>query len=326
VKRRTFIAGLGGAAVWPVVARAQQAAVPVIGYLDSTSPDAFRGAVAEFRRGLEEAGYVEGRNVTIEYRWAEGQLDRLPRLAADLVGRRVAVIVASGPVGVALAARDATSTIPIVVVGGTDPVKFGLVASLNRPGGNITGVTNIVNELAGKRLDLVRELVPQAMTFGYLVGDQRAETVHDLTNNFLEAQGALGRQVIVLECRRDSDFEAAFATLVQRRASALVVSAFSLAFNNRPKILALAARHKIPAIYPQPVYVRDGGLMSYNGVGTLRQIGFYYVAQILKGAKPADLPVQQPTKFALLINLKTAKALGLTVPETLLATADEVIQ
>jgi putative ABC transport system substrate-binding protein len=298
IRRREFIILLGGGAAWPLAARAQQPGViPAIGFLDPTSPDAFPLGVAGFRRGLKEAGYVEGRNVTIEYRWAEGQLDRLPRLAADLVGRRVAVIVASGAIDAALAAKAATSTIPIVFQGGADPVKYGLVASLNRPGGNITGVTAIANELAGKRLELLRELVPKATTVGYLVDNQSDETERDLTSDLLAAARALGRQVIVLECRGDNDFEAAFATLAQRQPSALLVSAFPLAFNNRPKILALAARHKIPAIYAQPQYAWEGGLMSYDGVGTLRQIGFYYVPQILKGAKPADLPVQQPTKF-----------------------------
>jgi putative ABC transport system substrate-binding protein len=326
MRRRDFIAGVGSAAAWPLPARAQQPGIiPVIGFLDPTSPDASPLGVVLFRRSLEEAGYVEGRNITIEYRWAEGQFDQLPRLAADLVGRRVAVIVASGGVAAALAAKAATSTIPIVFAGGADPVKYGLVASLNRPGGNITGVTSILNELAGKRLELLRELVPQATTVGYLV-DNQTETPHVLTSDLLAAARALGLHVIVLECRSDSDFEAAFATLVQRQPSALVVSAFPLAFNNRTKILALAARHKIPAIYPQFEYGRAGGLMSYAGLSPLRQAGFYYVPQILKGAKPADLPVQQPTKFRLLINAKTAEALGLAIPRKLLVIADEVIE
>jgi putative ABC transport system substrate-binding protein len=305
LRRREFIAGLGGAAAWPLAARAQQPGIiPVIGFLDPTSPDAFPRSVAEFRRGLEEAGYVEGRNVTIEYRWAQGQSDRLPQLAADLVGRRVAVIVAFGGVAAALAAKGATSTIPIVFSGGADPVKSGLVASLSHPGGNITGVTSIVNELAGKRLQLLRELVPQATTIGYLanvptVGGTLGVTG---TSDLLAVARALGLQVIVLESHSNSDFEAAFATLVKCQPSALVVSAFPLAFSNRPKILALAARHKIPAIYPQSQYAWEGGLMSYDGVSTLRQVGSYYVPQILKGTNPADLPVQQPTKFRLLIN------------------------
>jgi putative tryptophan/tyrosine transport system substrate-binding protein len=328
MKRRDFITLLGSAAstTWPLAARAQQPGIiPVIGFLDPTSPDANTLGVVLFRRGLEEAGYVEGRNLTIEYRWAEGQFDQLPRLAADLVGRRVAVIVASGAVAAPLAAKAVTSTIPIVFAGGADPVKYGLVASLNRPGGNITGVTSILNELAGKRLELLRELVPQATTVGYLV-DNQTETPNVPTSDLIAVARALGLHVIVLECRSDSDFEAAFATLVQRQPSALVVSAFPLAFNNRTKVVALAARHKIPAIYPQGEYVQAGGLISYNGVSGLRQAGFYYVPQILKGAKPADLPVQQPTRFRLLINAKTAQALGLAIPRRLLAIADEVIE
>jgi putative ABC transport system substrate-binding protein len=326
IGRRKFVTLLGGTAAWPVFLRAQQSGVPVIGFLDPTSLEAYRAGVTEFRRGLKEAGYVEGRNVAIEFRWGNNHPDLLPALAADLVGRGVSVIVASGGVRAALAAKDATSTIPIVFLGGADPVRYGLVASLNRPGGNITGVTVILNALAGKRLDLLRELVPQATTFGYLVGDQSAETEHDLTNDLLEAARTLGRQIIVLECRGEGDIEAAFATLVQRQANALVVSAFPLAFNDRPKILALAARHKIPAIYAQRQYAYEGGLISYAGIATLHQVGFYYIPQILKGAKPADLPVQQPTQFELVINLKTAKALGITIPETLLATADKVIE
>jgi putative tryptophan/tyrosine transport system substrate-binding protein len=302
----------------------QQQAMPVIGFL-SISLEANRGIVGGFRRGLKEAGYVEGQNVAIEFRWATNQPE-LRRLAADLVGRGVAVIVASGPVGVARAAKAATSTIPIVFFGGADPVKYGLVASLNRPGGNITGMTTIVNELASKRLDLLRKVVPQATTFGYLVGNQSDEAEQEATSNLLAAGRALGRQVIVLECRFDGDFEVAFAALVQRQDSALVVSAFGLAFINRPKILSLAARHEIPAIYAQNQYAYEGGLMSYTGLVSAREVGFYFVPQILKGANPADMPVQQPTKFELVINMKTAKALGLTIPETLLATADEVIQ
>jgi putative ABC transport system substrate-binding protein len=326
MKRRDFITLLGGAAAWPLAAGAQNPATPVIGFLHSLSPD--ERTVAQFRRGLEEAGYVDGQNVAIEFRWANGQLARLPELAADLVRRRVAVIVASGAVGSALAAKAATSTIPIVVAGGADPVKSGLVASLNRPGGNVTGVTSILNELAGKRLGLLSEFVPQATTFGYLVGgggggaDGREQNTSDL----LAAARAHGWQVIVAEYRRvDGGLEAAFATLVQRQVSGLVVSAFPIAFSNRQNILMLAARHKIPAIYPQQVYAREGGLMSYFGT-SIRQVALNYVSKILKGANPADLPVQQPTEFRLVINLKTAKTLGLTVPPTLLAIADEVIE
>jgi putative ABC transport system substrate-binding protein len=227
-----------------------------------------------------------------------------------------------------VAAKAATSTIPIVFAGGADPVREGLVASLGRPGGNITGVTLLLNEFASKLLDLLFKLVPQATTVGYLVGNNGLEraTTQQYRSDFLAAARALGRQAIVLECRGESDFEAAFATLVQRQPSALVVSAFPLANINRKKILALAALHKIPAIYSQPRYAYEGGLMSYYPVGTLRQVGFYYVARILKGAKPADLPIQQPTKFSLVINSKTAEALDLTIPSILLAMVDEVIE
>jgi putative ABC transport system substrate-binding protein len=322
MKRRHFIALLGGAAAsWPLAARAQQPAIPVIGFLDPLSPD--DRMVAEFRRGLEDAGYVDGQNVAIEFRWANGQLARLREMAADLAGRQVAVIVASGAVGSALAAKAATSTIPIVIAGGADPVRYGLVASLNRPGGNVTGVTSILNEIAGKRLGLLSEFVPQAMTFGHLVGNQRNP---DETGDLLAAARARGWQVILLDYSIEGDFEAAFATLVQRHASGLVVNAFAPAFANRQQIVALAARYKIPAIYPQPAYAYEGGLMSYFGVSPLRRVAFDYVSKILKGANPADLPIQQPTKFALVINGKTAKTLGLTVPPNLLAIADEVIE
>jgi len=327
MRRREFIALLGGgaAAASPLGARAQQPAMPVIGFLDPGSPETAR--VDGFRQALADAGYVEGRNVAIEFRWANTQLERLRALAEDLVKHRVAVIVASGGVGAALAAKAATSTIPIVLAGGADPVRYGLVASLNRPGGNITGVTFILNELAGKRLTLLTALVPQEMTVAYLVGDQQAyEREAQLTSDLLAVARELGRQVIVLECRSTSDFDSAFATLVERRAGALLVSAFPLAFNNRDKILALAAHHQIPAMYPQSPYAYEGGLMSYFAVVTLRQVVVDYVAPILKGAKPADLPIQQPTKFRLVINLKTAKALGVTIPDKLLALADEVIE
>jgi putative ABC transport system substrate-binding protein len=328
MRRREFITFLGGvAAAWPLAASAQQPAMPVVGFLSSNSPEVIVGAVAEFRRGVKEAGYVEGKNVAIEFRWGNGQFARLPPLAADLVRRQVAVIVAEGASPAAFAAKAATSTIPIIIAGGADPVKNGLVVSLNRPGGNVTGITYLHNELAGKRLDLLLKMVPQATTVGYLVGSGLDEMEQEYTSDLLNAARALGREIIILECRGPGDFDAAFGTVVQRQeVGALVVSAFPLAFNNRGRILALAARHKIPAIYPQAPYAFGGGLMSYSAVGTLHQIGFFYVSQILKGAKPADLPVQQPTKFHLIINLKTAKALGLDVPPQLLAIADAVIE
>jgi putative ABC transport system substrate-binding protein len=325
LKRREFISLLGGAtAAWPLAARAQPPKMPVIGFLDPGSPE--KNRVDGFRLALADAGYVDGRNVAIEFRWANAQFARLPALAQDLVERRVAVIVASGGVGAALAAKAATSTVPIVFVGGADPVRYGLVASLNRPGGNITGVTVIHNELAGKRLSLLAALVPQGTTVAYLVDDQHFKREAELTSDLLAAARGLGLQVIVLECLSSSDFESAFATLVERRVGALLVSAFTLAFTNRDKILALAAHHQIPAMYPQPQYAYEGGLMSYFAAVTQRQVVVDYVAPILKGAKPADLPIRQPTTFHLVINFKTAKALGLTIPPTLLAIADEVIE
>jgi putative ABC transport system substrate-binding protein len=263
-----------------------------------------------------------------EYRWADGQYDRLPALAADLVSRQVAVIVATGSASTALAAAAATSTIPIVVAAGGDPVAYGLAASLNRPGGNVTGLTMISVELASKRLDLLREMVPQATTVAYLSGGPWFLKFENEASSVLGAAGAAGWQAIVVEARTDRDFEAAFATLVQRQAGALIVGVVPHFTYNSNKIVALAARHKIPAIYPFPVYLAGGGLMTYgaDALATLRQVARDYVVQILRGAKPADLPIQRPNKFELVINLKTARALGLDVPATLLALADKVIE
>jgi putative ABC transport system substrate-binding protein len=327
IRRREFIAGLGGAAAgWPLVARAQQPGIPVIGFLSPNSPENAKGGVSEFRRGLRDAGYIEGQNVAIEFRWANAQLEVLGQLASELVRLPVAVIVAPGAVGSPLAAKAATSTIPIVMAGGADPVKYGLVTSLNRPGGNITGVTYIYNELAGKQLDLLLKLVPQSTTVGYLVPGQVNQVERENTGGLLTAARALGRQIIVLECRTLPDFDTAFATMIERHVGAVLVAAFVQAYSNRDKILALAARHKIPAIYAQNEYVYEGGLMSYGSEGLMRQVAIRYVARILKGAKPADLPVEQPTKFNLVINLTTAKALGLTLPPTLRVLADELIE
>jgi putative ABC transport system substrate-binding protein len=322
---------LGGAAAWPLAARAQQPAMPVIRFLDIGSPGGNTRNVTVFRQGLAEAGYVEGRNLAIEYRWAEGQDDRLPGLAADLVRRQVAVIVATGSLSTALAAKAATSTIPIVFANGGDPMKYGLVASLNRPGGNLTGVTFISTEIASKRLDLLRKLVPQATTLAFLSGGPRTLTFEEQRSDMLAAARAIGRELVVLACPSELDFEPAFATLVERRAGALVVGAFPLFYGllrNRDKILELAAHHKIPAMYARRPDVVAGGLMSYSAdaVGPYRQLGINYVGRILKGAKPADLPVERSTKLALVINLKTAKTLGLDIPPTLLALADEVIE
>jgi putative ABC transport system substrate-binding protein len=325
MRRREFIAGLGAVA-WPLAARAQQAKMPVIGFLGVSSPEVAKEVVADFRGGLRDAGYIEGQNVAIEFRWANGRPEVLRELATELVCLQVAVIVAAGAVAAPLAAKAATSTIPIILAGGVDPVKYGLAASLNQPGGNVTGVTYLTEELAGKRLDLLLKLVPQATTVGYLTTRPQRQVLRDNVGELLTAAHAVGRQIIVLECRALSDFDTAFATMVERQAGAVVVEAFALAFNNRDKILSLAAHHKIPAIYVQNQYVYGGGLMSYGSADLSRQVAMRYVARILKGAKPADLPIEQPTNFQLAINLKTAKALGLTIPPTLLALADEVIE
>jgi len=332
MRRREFIAGLGtaAAAACSCVARAQQPGMPMIGFLDPLLLAPNSPPLNAFRRGLAEAGYVDGQNVTVEFRSANNQLWRLPEMAADLVRRQAAVIVATGGLPAALAAKAATQTIPIVFVSGADPVKYGLVASLNRPGGTVTGLSVLGLELMGKRLSLLLELIPQAATIAYLSGPSNSLVFEDLTSDMLAAARALGRQIVVLEVRSELDFESPFTTLVERRAGALVVGDFTFFSNprNRGKIVGLAALHKIPTIYPNRSYAVNGGLMSYGAdfVSVYRQLGLNYVGQVLKGAKPADLPVQQPTKFELVINLKTAKELGLTMPLTLLATADEVIE
>jgi len=327
MKRRTFILALGGAAAaWPLAARAQQPAMPVVGFLSNIRPNA--PLIAAFRAGLAEAGYVEGRNVKVEYRWANTQEKQLPALAADLVGLRVALIVAFGSAAAAIAAKKATSTIPIVIVGGTDPVTYGLVGSLNQPGGNVTGVTLIMVELSGKRVELLHDMVPQAATVAYLSGGSKTLMFKEEVSNIRAAADALGLQVVVLEASRDEEIEAAFAILVQRGGGALIVGVAPYLAYSRDKILAEATLHNIPAIYPDRYWAFGGGLMSYgaNSVDLFRQIGVQYVGRILKGTKPADLPVQRPNKFELVINLKIAKAIGLTVPPTLLARADEVIE
>jgi len=327
IGRRELLVALGGtAAAWPLAARAQQPAMPVIGFLGLGSPRPMGRLVAAFRQGLAKAGYVEGQNVAIEFRWADfSQSARLPALAAELVHRQVAVIFTGGFGGPAFAAKAATSTIPIVFAYGGDPVKGGLVASLSHPGGNVTGVTAINAELVSKWLSLAGDLVPQATTVGFLSVSSYLAFYEDQKSQILAAARALGRQVIILETRSDLDYEAAFKTLVQREAGALIVGPF--AFRNTNEILALAARYKIPTIYPRRDYVEAGGLMSYAAdyADTFRQAGVY-TGRILAGAKPADLPVMLATKFELVINLKTAKALGLEISPTLLATAHEVIE
>jgi putative ABC transport system substrate-binding protein len=325
IQRREFIAGLGGAVAWPLAARAQQPSMPVIGFLSAQSAELASNFTAAFLQGLKESGYIKGQNVAVEYRFADNQFDRLPAFAADLVRRRVAVIVANGVVE-ARTAKAATTTIPIVFATGFDPVASGLVASLNRPGANITGHTELAGELGPKHLQLLRELLPNAAVFGVLA-DPAFPDKQSRIADLQAAARTLGLQLIVVNARTDSDLETAFATFAQQHVGAVLVSPGSF-YNLRMKqLVALAARHALPAIYPRSEYALAGGLMSYgtNGGYMWHQTGIY-TGRILKGEKPADLPVQQPTKFELVINLKTAKALGLTIPETLLATADEVIQ
>jgi putative ABC transport system substrate-binding protein len=315
---------LGGVAAWPLAARAQQQ-LPVIGFLDLGSTS--NAAPPEFLRGLAEAGYVTGRNLAIESRWANLQNSRLPSLAADLVRRQVAVIVATGSPYAALAAKDATSTIPIVFRISEDPVKYGLVASFNRPGGNVTGVTVLTPELAGKRLNLLLELVPEATKIGYLVGSRPSPVFEEQRDNAIAAGRALGREIIV-SAVRNLDLEAAFASLSEQQARALLVgNARSFGEErNRDKILELAARYKIPAMYPGRNYADNGGLMSYGSQADAWLQVARYTSRLLKGERPSDLPVRGPTKFYFVINLKTAKALNVTVPPNLLAIADELIE
>ena len=328
IGRREFLATLGGAvAAWPIAARAEQPAMPVIGFLSSGgghSDDIRR--LTPFRQGLNETGYTESRNVTIEYRGAENRIDRLPELASDLARRQVSVIAAAGSPASALAAKSVTRTIPIVFTNAADPVQIGLVASLNRPGGNVTGVTELGAELGAKRLGLLRELVPSATSIAVLVNPTRPG-VDAQSAQAQEAAHALGLPLHILTASSERDFDAIFLTLVQLRAGALVISADALFSDRSDQIVALARRYSIPTIYEWREAVAAGGLISY---GTSRQDAYrqsaILVGRILKGEKPADLPVLQPTKFELVINMKTAKALGLTVPPGILAIADEVIE
>jgi putative ABC transport system substrate-binding protein len=326
LKRREFITLLGGTAAWPFAARAQQSAVPVVGLLRTgTVANLPQDRVTAFRQGLKESGFVEGQNVAIEYRSDENQTERLPLLVADLLRRQVALIVGFNTPP-ALAAKAATTTVPIVFATGGDPVRDGLVASLNRPGGNVTGVAFLAPELGGKRLEFLRQLVPTATTIAYLVNPNSPNTEADRREVQAAAQ-AIGQQLLVLDVISDRDIETAFATLVQRGAGALQAGIGAFLNSHRERIVALAARHAVPAIYPLRESVAVGGLMSYapSITDAYRQAGVY-AGRILKGEKPVDLPVMQPTKFELVINLKTAKALGLQIPDKLLALADEVIE
>ena len=328
MQRRTFMV-LGGAAVgWPLIAPAQQKPMPVIGVLGLTTPtiDVVAANLSALREGLRETGYTEGQNLRIEYRWAEGHADRLPVLAADLVARKVDVIVTEGGDASSLAAKSATSTIPVVFAIGTDPVELGLVGSLARPGGNLTGISFLVVELTAKRFDLISELVPQAKVIALLMNPNNEGTERQ-TRDAQEATRGKGRQLYILSAISENEIDAAFASLVTSPADAILVGADALFVNQREQLVAFTSRHAVPAIYQWREFVDSGGLISYgpSGSSVARQVGIY-AGKILKGAKPADLPVQQPTTFELVINLKTAKELGLTVPQSILARADEVIE
>lgn len=326
ITRRGFFPAFAGAVAWPFAASAQQAAMPVIGFLHSASAEAFAHYLAAFRQGLNEAGYVEGQNVAIEYRWADGQYERLPALAAELVNRQVALIVAGGGDRPALAAKALTSTIPSVFTGSDFPVKIGLVASLSRPGGNVTGVSLFTSELEVKRFALLRELAPTIPRIVMLVNPNNPAAETDISD-IQAAAIAAGQQIDILRAGNEGDIDTAFATLVHNRADALLVAHDPFFLGRRDQIVTLTARHAIPAIYEFREFVTAGGLMSYGSQLTDNyRLAGVYAGRILRGAKPAELPVQQPTKFELVINLKTARTLRLDIPPKLLALADEVIE
>jgi putative ABC transport system substrate-binding protein len=325
MKRREFLLLVAGAMTAPRALHAQQKAMPVIGYLSSNSPSPSASLLAAFRQGLSEGGYVEGQNVAIEYRWAEGRYDRLPALAADLVGRKVDVIAATG--GSARAAKNATSTIPIVFTGGGDPVGDGLIATLSRPGGNVTGVTYMTPELTPKWVELLSELAPQSGVIALLVNPDDAPGAERTIREVQQAADAKGRQLRILKAGTESEIDAAFTALADLRIGALVIGGDTFFSSQGDRLAALAAGHAIAAIYEWREFATAGGLISYGPsvTGTYRRAGIY-VGKILKGAKPADLPVEQPTRFELVVNLNAAKALGVTVPPSILARADEVIE
>jgi putative ABC transport system substrate-binding protein len=327
MRRREFITILAGVAgIWTLDARAQQSDIPVIGFLSSASPKAYAGRVAGFRKGLNESGYIDGQNVTIEFRWAQGQYDRLPMFAADLVQQKVAVIVSSGGDVAALSAKAATSSIPIVTVSGSDPVKAGLVASFNRPGGNVTGASFVATELETKRLEILRDVVPAAAVIGVLINPSNP-AAESRSKDLQMAARTLERNIHIVSASSESDLETAFATLIQQRADALLISTDSFFTSQRDRLVGLAARHALPTIYPWREFVEAGGLVSYGPIidEVYRQVGIY-TGRILKGERPADLPFLRPTKFELVVNLKTAAALGLTIPPLTLARADELIE
>ena len=326
MRRRDFITLLGGAATWPFAARAQRPALPVIGFLSSRSPTESESAVVAFRTGLAEVGYLEGQNVNIAFRWAQGRYDRLPALAADLTRRQMAVLLATGGNPAVFAAKEATATIPIVFITGSDPVETGLVASLSRPGHNVTGVSLFTSLLVAKRLELLHELVPTATIIAFLVNPTNSNAQPDI-RVAQTAAARLGQQLVVLNASTENEIDTAFATLVQRQATALLVNTDSFFLARRNQLATLEARHALPTIHDLREYAAAGALASYgtNLADAYRQAGAY-VGKILKGEKPANLPVMQPTKFDLVINLRTAKALGLTLPATIYALADELIE
>jgi putative ABC transport system substrate-binding protein len=327
MRRREFIAILAGAAgTWSLDTLAQQSAFPVVGFLSSASPKPYADRVAGFRKGLNETGYVEGRDLAIEFRWAQGQYDRLPVFAVDLVRQKVAAIISSGGDVAALAAKAATSSIPIVVVTGSDPVKAGLVASFNRPGGNVTGASFVATELETKRLELLRDLVPSTAVIGVLINPTNP-AAESRSKDLQMAARTLDRDIHIVNASNEGDLEAAFATLTRKPAGALLVSTDSFFTSQRDRLVALTTQYALPTIYPWREFVEAGGLMSYGPIinEVYRQAGIY-TGRILKGEKPADLPFVRPTKFELVVNMKTAKALGLTLPALFLARADEVIE